>query len=123
MVDYSKPVTKRCTQEILNQMNTIFYEINQNFGFFCNTKFKGEKITVLIINNYINDEDVRTLNDVSINNEKLEIEKIIYKNWEYNISIIKIKNKNDNFNFIEIDDKLYENDSEIYYDKESIYIL
>ena len=110
MEDYPKPVTKRITQEILNQMNTIFYDINQNIGIFCNTKYKEEKIQVLIINNYISDEDVQSLNDFSINNEKLEKDKIIYKSREYNISIIKLKNKNNNINFIEIDDNLNEND-------------
>ena len=38
-----KPVTKRCTEEILKQMNNTFYAINQNIGFFCNIKLRNKK--------------------------------------------------------------------------------
>ena len=122
MEEYPKPVTKRCTQNILNQMNSTFYDINQNIGFFCNIKYQNKKIQVLMINNYLNDEEIEFLNNILINNETIELENIIYKNIEYNITIIKIKN-NKNLNYIEIDDKLYENESEMNYNKDSIYIL
>ena len=122
MEEYPKPVTKRCTQNILNQMNSTFYDINQNIGFFCNIKYQNKKIQVLMINNYLNDEEIEFLNNILINNETIELENIIYKSIEYNITIIKIKNNN-NLNYIEIDDKLYENESEMNYNKDSIYIL
>ena len=122
MVEYPEPVSKRCTQEILRQMDTIFYKIKENIGFFCKIKYKNENIQALIINKYINDEDIKSYNTL-INKENIELDKIIYKSIEFNISLIKIKDNRYNFNFIEIDDKFYENDSEIYYDKESIYIL
>ena len=88
-----KPVTKRCTKEILNQMNETFYYINQNIGFFCNIKYRNKKIPALIINNCVTKEDISLLNNILINNEKIELEKIIYKNRYYNITIIKIKKK------------------------------
>ena len=91
MEKYFKPVTKRCTQEILNQMNTTFYEINQNIVFFCNIKYKNKKIAVIIINTYINNEDIQLYNNILINNEKIELDSIIYKSIENNISIINIK--------------------------------
>ena len=40
-----------------------------------------------------------------------------------NISMIKMKNNNKNIKYIEIDDKLYEKEPEMLYNKESIYIL
>ena len=116
------PATKRCTQEILKQMDSIFYKINENIGFFCKIKYKNKNIPVMMINKYINDEEIQLLNNISINNEKLEIDKIINKSIEYNFTIIKIK-KNNNISFIEMDDKLYENEFKTYYNKESIYIL
>ena len=48
--------------------------------------------------------------NISIKNEKIELEVIIYKDIDYNLLIIKIKNHiNNNIKFIEIYDKLYEN--------------
>ena len=49
--------------------------------------------------------------NISIKNEKIELDVIIYKDIDYNLSIIKIKNYiNNNIKFIEIYDKLYENE-------------
>ena len=49
--------------------------------------------------------------NISIKNEKIELEVIIYKDIDYNLLIIKIKNYiNNNIKFIEIYDKLYENE-------------
>ena len=53
----------------------------------------------------------------------MEFEDIIYKNKEDEISIIKLKQKYNEINYIEIDDKIYENKKEICYNKESIYII
>ena len=117
-----KPATKRCTQEILKQMDSIFYEIGENIGFFCKIKFQNENIPVLIVNNCMTNEFIKS-NNISINNEKFEVDNFIYKNKELNISIINLKNYNNKINSIELDDKLYENDFEIFYDKESIYIV
>ena len=49
--------------------------------------------------------------NISIKNEKIELEVIIYKDIDYNLLIIKIKNYiNNNIKFIEIYNKLYENE-------------
>ena len=49
--------------------------------------------------------------NISIKNEKIELEVIIFKDIDYNLLIIKIKNYiNNNIKFIEIYDKLYENE-------------
>ena len=111
---YPKSVTKQCHQKILEQMNNSICKIkNYNeIGLFCYIKYNHNKIPVMIINNYINNEDyLNQLNIILNNKEKiLEIEEIIYKDIINNISIIKIKNNNNNNNniiYIEIDDKLY----------------
>ena len=127
MEDYSKPVNKHITEEILNQMNNTFYIINQKdetIGFFCYIKFKNKKIPTIIINNYIKNEDIKYTIDILINNniKKIEVYDIIYKNKEYNITIMLIKNNN-TLKYIELDDKLYEDEYEMLNNKESIYIL
>ena len=127
MEDYSKPVNKHITEEILNQMNNTFYIINQKdeiIGFFCYIKFKNKKIPTIIINKYIKNEDIKYTIDILINNKikKIEVYDIIYKNKEYNITIMLIKNNNA-IKYIELDDKLYEDEIEMKYYKESIYIL
>ena len=61
-----------------------------------------------------------------INNEYKPVEfgEIKYKNDEYDLSIINILEKKDyNINFLELDDYLYEDDNEIYLNKEPIYIM
>ena len=122
MEEYPKPASKKSIKEILNQMNNTFYEINQNIIFLCNIKYHNKKIPALIINKYVNYEDIQLLNNILINNKKIELDNFIYKNKNYNISIINIKN-NYNINYIEIDAKLYENNFKINYNKESIYNL
>ena len=49
MEAYPKPITKQCTQTILDQMNMNFmYKINEkerkfSLGFFCHIKNKNKK--------------------------------------------------------------------------------
>ena len=131
MTEYLKPITKQSLKIILNQMENSFYKINEkegefDIGFFCYLKYKNKAIPVLITsNNAINAE---LNNTIKISNNK-GAENIVlgdtrYKNEKFGISIIEIKNdKKYNINFLEIDDCLYKNDSEIYLHKESIYII
>ena len=128
MVVYPKSVSKKCHQIILDQMNNSICTIinNKEIGFFCYIKYKNNKIPVIIINNYINNNEYLNQINIFLNNKEIIIEtdEIIYKDKINNISIIKIKNNNnDNIKYIEIDDKLYKKESEIYYKNESIYII
>ena len=124
---YPKSVTKKCHQKILEQMNNSICTIKdkKDIGLFCYIKYNHNKIPVIIINNYINNEEYLITIKVILNNkdEIIEIDDIIYKDKINNISIIKIKNNNKNIKYIEIDEKIYEKESEIYYKNESIYIL
>ena len=102
-------------------MDKTFYKIDNNdevIGFFCKIKYKKEKIPAVIIYNYL--EEMKE--SILINNNKIELIDILYRNKEYSLTVIKIK-ENKNIKYIEIDDKLYKNESEMLYNKESIYIL
>ena len=127
---YPKSVTKQCHQKILEQMNemnnSIFRIKNKNgIGLFSFIKHNHNTIHVAIINNYINNDEYLNRINVLLNNKEIiiEIDDIIYKDKINDISIIKIKNNNNIIKYLEIDDKLFEKESEIYYKNESIYIL
>ena len=132
MEDYPKSTTKQCTQTILNQMNLNFmYKINEkegkfSLGFFCHIKNKNKKIPIIVINNHIFDEENKDIINVSLNDKVKEIKlgNTKYRNKEFNISMVEIKEDEEyNFNFLELDDELYRDDVELYYYKESIYII
>ena len=125
---YPKSVTKQCHQKILEQMNNSICRIKNKkvIAFFCYIKYTQNKIPVIILNNYINNIEYMNSMIVLINNKEeiIDIDEIIYKDKINNISIIKIKNiNNKNIKYIEIDDKIYEKDSEINYHNESVYII
>ena len=127
MEEYPQPATMKCICKISEQMRNSFCIINENdIGFFCHIEYFDEKIPVIIINNYINYKDYNGTIEVNMNNKNkiIELGNIKYKSKEYNISILEIKeNKNEKYNFLEIDDKIYYKDSDMYYNNESIYIL
>ena len=126
MEKYPKPVTKQKTKKILEQMDNLFFKINEeneNIGIFCNIKYKNKKIPVVITNNHMSSDDYI---NVSINKKKkkIEIGDVIYNNKEYNYSILEIKENVENkFPFLEIDNELYLEESSMYYNNRSIYVL
>ena len=131
MLDYPKPVKKEIFKKILEQMTNSIFKVNEkngNFdiGCFCYIKNGNKTIPVVVINNYKIDIEFNNTINVSINKEIKQIELGItrYKNKDNNISIIELKKeKIKNINFIEIDDKLYEKESEMFYYKKPIYII
>ena len=91
-----------------------------NLKFACHIKYKNGNIPVIAVNGIINKNKIK----ISINNEikTVEFENAKYINKDHNLSIIQIKNNKDNkFNFLEIDDNLYQNDSELNFNNETIY--
>ena len=127
---YPKSVSKKCHQKILEQMNKMNNSIcriknKEDIGFFCNIKYKHNKIPVIIINNYIQTYEYLNAINIIINNKEeiIEIDDIIYRNEIQKISIIRIKKDYKNIKYLEIDDKLNEKESENYYCNESIYII
>ena len=122
MKDYPSPVTKKCHETILYQMNNLFYLINgKDIGIFIHIKHEDKDIYALLINKYIKNEEFKDTIKINNKNKIIKLEDIMYKNKEDNISIIKLKLKDNEINYIEIDDKL--NEGEMYYNNESIYII
>ena len=124
MEDRPKPVPKKCHETISDQMNNSFCIINEkDIGIFINIKYENRDIYAILINNIIKNEDYKDIKNIKVNgkDKMIEFEDIIYKNKEDEISIIKLKQKYNEINYIEIDDKL--NEGEMYYNKESIYII
>ena len=105
-------------------------------GFFCHIKYKDILIPVLITNYHIIDDKYIEENNYLkfyINNKSQIInninkEDILYsspnKDDKYDIIIIKIKEIDKYlYNYLEIDENIFKNNSELYYKNEPIYIL
>ena len=131
MEEYPKSITKRCLEKILDQMNNSLYRVNEKdgkfeTGFFCYIQNKQKPIPTLIINNYNKLNDYKDNIKVSLNNESmtLELGETKYYNKDYKMTLLEIKeNIKNKIKFLEIDDIIYNNESEMYYNKERIYII
>ena len=132
MQNFPRAINKNGIKNIYEQLDNLIYEINEKdnnlgIGFFCYIRIKKKKIPVLIINNcqtsgkkYIKEINISN-NDI---NKKIKLGDTRYIDKKTNLMIFEVKlNKKDKINFIEIDNIIYESNSEIYYYKESIYIL
>ena len=128
---YPKPVTKNCIKKLLDQMNNSFFKIKWkdndiDICCFCKIEYKNKKIPVVIINKYLIDLEFTNSIVISINNrhEIIQLSRTRFRNEEFGLSIIEIQNnKIENINFIEIDEKSYEKEAEMFYNKENIYII
>ena len=128
---FKRPVTKQCTAKILEQMNNSFFVIKErkndtNICFFCKISYKNKKIPVIIINKYLIDLEFTNSIFISINNRPKEIKfgRTRFINKDLSLYIIEIvDNKIENVNFLDIDNKIYEEETEMFYNKESIYII
>ncbi len=133
MNEISYPVSRACTEAIMKQMNDSFYKLDtkeRKFGicFFCRIKFKNNNIPVLFISNPFSDSKYLA-NKSSIklsknNGEKINIKlgKTLYINIGLSIIMRDIE-ENSQIEFLEIDDNLYEQDPEIFLNKQPIYII
>ena len=112
-------------------MKNSIYKMNEkegkfDIGFFSHIKYQNKNIPVLITNYqkiYLSKNDSIK---VRINNETkiIEFGKTKYFNELYDLSIIEIKeNKNNKLYFLELDENIYEKDSEINYNNNQIYII
>ena len=131
MDKYPKPASKSCTKKILDQMENSIYKIDEKevtfkLGFFCNIQYKNKNIPVLISNIQILNEIINNSIDISLNRQKRKIKlgETLYYNNKYNIAILEIKEQMINeFHFLELDDNLFQENIEMYYSGESIYII
>ena len=103
-------------------------------GFFCRIPYEGKNIPVLMTNYHIISDDFLKNNKsfkISINNgEKYDTINLnenskIYSSIrdKYDIMIIKLKDENNKYNYLDLDEHLFDEDSEDIYKNKSIYIL
>ena len=128
-------ITIKQTEEILNQMKNSICKIKgkaTGTGFFCYINYEGKEIPCLMTNYHVLDNDFikeKKMIEISMNdneiNEEISIKEkdIIYlsPNNEYDTIIIKLQKEENYINFLKLDDKLFNKNSEKGY--ESIYIL
>ncbi len=81
-MDQPSPVTKKCHEIILTQMNYSFCIINADIGIFIHIKNENKDIYAILINNYIKNEDYKNIKNIKVNDKDimLEFKDIIYKN-------------------------------------------
>jgi len=134
-----EPATMRQIKIILNQMKKSVCKILEPkyaTGFFCNIEINNKNTRVLITNYHVIDDEfiesgkkikVQLGNDKNPKIINLNKDKIIYSNTnkEYDIMVIKLDETDeiDNIQFLEIDNSLLKQNSEIAYEDKSIYIL
>ena len=131
------PLTIEKNEIILEQMKKCICKIYGNkigTGFFCKILYQKILLPVLITNFSIIDNDFLLYNKqikISLNNDKvikfiiIDKERKLYfspKN-EYDIMIIRLKGEDEIYNYLELDDNIYNNNSEMLYKNDSIYIL
>ena len=137
---YPRPITMEGTRKILNQMETNICKIiakgETGTGFFCIINYDNHFIPVMITNNHVINEKYLKKNKtlkITINDDKyiktiqLDDSRIIYtkSKEEYDITIIEIKPEKDKiYNFMEIDEKIFlEESNALYNENHSIYII
>ena len=134
MIKCLKPITKQSMEIIIEQMNNAFYQFentNDQYGicFFFYIKYNDKNIPVMMTNYHIINENYLSNNKnikLKINSKiiTIEFEKTRYLNQFQDLSIIEIKNdKNKDLKFLSLDDDLYQKESEMIYDKNSIYTI
>ena len=130
-------ITKDKTEIILEQMKNCVCEVIGNkigSGFFCRISYENKLIPVLITNYHIMDDTFLEKNKhlvISINEKKITKKIAIDKNRklysskdnEYDVMIIKLKEEDEINNYLELDQNLFNEGSEISYENTSIYIL
>ena len=135
---YPEPVTIEGTKKILHQMENNICKIykkngEKGTGFFINITYGNCIIPVMITNHHVLDEKYLKENKeikISINDDstiktiKLNEKRRIYSNRKYDTTIIEIKREKDNIkDFMELDDNIFKEDSNILYNNKSIYII
>ena len=137
LINYPLPISLENTEIIVKQMKNNIFRLCRNDGvkgtcFSCKILVPNKNIVlpVLITSNHVLDE-------IYINKEKsiiLEINKKIkvinlnnkrkiYSNKEYDTTIIEIRENDEINNFLEIDENIFTENSNVTYLKNSIYIL
>ena len=128
--------TKKIIEQIQNSICKIYINEGGNgTGFFCHITDlnNNKKIPVMITNNHvINENDYNKNLKISFNNDNIYADILLdsnrkkYTNKDLDITIIEIKKEKDKINnkaFLEIDEKIYQNNSEVFFKEKSVYII
>ena len=142
LINYPTTVSLAQTRTIVKQMENCICKIYNNegsigTGFFTYIKDieKDKTIPVMITNNHVLNENDLKINQkikISFNDEEkfqdiiIDNKRKTYTNELYDITIIEIKKDKDNIineSFLEIDERIYLDDSEVIFKQKSIYII
>ena len=125
------------TKKILNQMMNCICKIKikgaNGTGFFCKVPLNENKNINCLMTNYhvLKEEYFKENKEINIllndDNESmkidLNIERIIYHNKEYDITLIELKEEDKIKEYFELDDNIFKNNEKIFYEEKQIYIL
>ena len=128
------PVNMTGTEKILHQMKNCVCKIKigkiNATGFFCKVPFIN---MIFLMTNFhvINEEYAKKNKEIHIllNDEKeakridLTIKREKYFNEAYDIALIELKENDKIKDYLELDDNLFKDDEQLYYEEKSIYIL
>ena len=130
------PVNIEGTKKILAQLMNCIFKIKIKgayaTGFFCKIPYKKQAIKVFMTSYHFFNENVMKENqkiNLSLNDEKetksidLSIERITYFNKDYDITLIELKDEDKIKDYLELDDNLFQDNSELFYKNKSIYTL
>ena len=134
-MDTPLPITSEQLLKINEQMNKYICQIHlsdsKGTGFFVSIPSKSTNIQALITANHvINEEYINQESSINLllNNGKemkkitIEKDRKVFSNKEYDITIIEIIESKDNiYNFLEIDNNIFNNIS--IFEKSSVYLL
>ena len=131
------PVSIATTENILNQMKTSICKIKlkgaTGTGFFCKIPFIEKQMIYCLMTNYhvINEKFInenKTIN-LLLNDDKealiidLSIKRKFYFNKDYDITLIELKQIGKVKEYLELDDNLFKDNEEVFYEDKSIYVL
>ena len=137
---YPSYITLDQTKTILKQLENGICKIfvddgSKATGFFCNIKHNNKEMLALITNNHVLNEDNIKLNNIIkiCYNNKNELiykdiiinkDRIVYTSKKYDTTIIEIKKEKDEiYNYLEVDKNIFQDNSNILYYNNTIYIL
>ena len=135
--EFQEPEIDKKIKELMEeQKKTCICQVigkKSGTGFFCKIPYNYETILVLITNYHIIDDEFLENNEfieIVINKSiakkfRIDENRKIYssKNYEYDIMIIKLYETDGINNYLELDKNLFNENSEILYKADYIYIL
>ena len=143
LAGYPSYITIDQTKTILNQLENCICKIfvddgSKATGFFCNIKYDNKEMPVLITNNHVFNEDNIKLNKIiklGLNGKndknklihkdiKIDKDRLVYTSEKFDTTIIEIKKEKDEiYNYLELDNDIFEDNSNVLYYNNTIYIL